>query len=136
MNISLWEAQVKKFGKNVQWFGGGEHDSNKKSWIRTRLDGIKLDSVANIESFANDYTLSINELKEVKRDNTQSDLPTKIRKATYISPTMQANSAHINNMSIAGVSKLTNVLGKIFLDLLGSKIYFQKVKTTTESKVC
>ena len=75
--------------------------------------------MANIESFVNDYTLLINELKEVKGEDTQSDLLTKIRKATHVSPTMQANSARIDNTSIAEVSELTVVLGKTFVDLLG-----------------
>ena len=39
------------------WFSTEELDPNKKSWIRTRLDGIKLNSVANIENFVNKYTL-------------------------------------------------------------------------------
>ena len=118
------------------WFGTKELDSNKKSWIRTRLDGIKLNSVANIENFVNKYTLLINELKEVKGDDTQSDLLNKIRKATHASPTMQANSARIDNTAISEVSELTEVLGKIFDDLLGPKIYVQRAKTTTETKVC
>ena len=116
------------------WFGTEELDSNKKSWIRTRLDGIKLDSVANIENFVNEYTSLVNELKEVKGDDTQSDLLTKIRKATHTSPTMQANSARIDT-SIIEVSELTQVLGKIFIDLLGPKIYVQRSKTSTDSKM-
>ena len=78
----------------------------------------------------------INELKEVKGDDTWSDLLTKIRKAVHVSPTMQANSARIDITSIAEVRELTEVLGKIFVDLLGPKIYVQRVKTTTETKVC
>ena len=73
--------------KMCDWFGTEELDFNKKSGIRTRLDRIKLDSVANIESFVNEYTLLINELKAVKGDKTQSDLLTKIRKAAHASPT-------------------------------------------------
>ena len=48
----------KEVWKNMcNWFSTEELDSNKKSWIRSRLDGIKLDSVANIENFVNEYTL-------------------------------------------------------------------------------
>ena len=125
----------KEVWKNMcNLFSTKELDSNKKSWIRSRLEGIKLDSVANIENFVNKYTLLINELKEVKGDDTQSDLLTKIRKATHASPTMQANSTQIDNTLIAEVSKLTKVLGKIFVDLLGPKIYIQRVKSTNEMK--
>ena len=74
-------------------------------------------------------------MKEVKGDDTQSDLLTKIRKATHASPTMVANSARIDNTSISEVSELTEVLGKIFVDLLGPKIYVQRVKATNETKV-
>ena len=117
------------------WFSTEELDSNKKSWIRSRLDGIKLDSVANIENFVNDYTLLIGELREAKGDDTESDLITKIRKATHASPTMQANSTRIDNTSITQVKDLTSVLGKIFVDLQGPKIYTQKIKSTNEATV-
>ena len=48
---------------------------------------------------------------------------------------MQANSTRIDNTSITEVSELTDVLGKIFVDLLGPKIYVQRVKSTSETKV-
>ena len=130
------EGSSQEIWKNiVQWFGSSELDSNKKSWIRTRLDGIKLDSVANIEKFVNEYTILVNDLKEVQGDDTQADLLTKIRKAAHVTPIMQANAARIGDTSIKQVSELTVVLGKIFVDLQGTKIYTQKSKPPNEQKI-
>ena len=115
-----------------EWFGHHKLDSSKKSYLRSKMDEIKLDSVETIEKFVNEYKLIIKELKEVKGDESEADLLSKIRRAAHLSPSMQANSARIDNTGIQKVSEITKIFNEIFVDLLGKDIY--TVKTTKPDK--
>ena len=116
----VWEALE-------SWFNTSELISGRKTFLRSQLSEIKLDSVGGIENFINNYTLLTEELKRIKGAESQNELVEIIRRGALSSSSMQSNAARIEDAGVQTVEHLSKVFSKIYVSVHGSKV-FQKDK--------